>query len=117
MVSTHGPAVRHRIPAVSIAAGVALVFVLAGVEPAGAQAPPPDTCRPRQVVDFCTAVPSDLPRGRGFLLDKKGECRTFQFSGAVVTAIFDIDNRGQMTGVFINAQESSTRSRETGKAS
>ena len=63
------------------------------------QAPPDPPCPPRIIVDFC----SDVRAGRSFLLDKGG-FTTFEFPGASLTVVLDINNRGQMVGTYVDAQ-------------
>jgi uncharacterized membrane protein len=80
----------------AIAAIAVVVFCMAlAAMPALAQEPP---CTPGVMVDFC----SDVPPSLAFLLDK-GDYTTFAFPGAVLTAIFRINNRGQMVGTYVDA--------------
>jgi uncharacterized membrane protein len=83
---------------------VCTAFAILASAPLRAQAPPasPEECTPGQLVDFCTAIPSDLPPGRGFLLDKE-VYRTFEAPGAALTTIYAINNRGQMVGQYVDA--------------
>jgi probable HAF family extracellular repeat protein len=85
------------------AAGVFTALALASSESVWAQAPPdppPDeSCPPRIMVDFCR----DVRGSQGFLLTK-GNFTTLVFPGATLTALFDINNRGQMVGTYVDAQ-------------
>src|SRR5262245_16030338 len=90
--------VRARV--ITLAASVACTtFAVFGSTQLHAQTPPvsPEECRPGQIVDFCSSIPAGTPQGRAFLLEK-GEYKTFQFPGAVITTVYDINNRGQMVG-------------------
>jgi hypothetical protein len=83
---------------VTIAAAViftALVVTIA--MPALAQGPP---CTPGTIVDFC----SDIPPGHGFVREKKGVFTTIDVPGASLTVVWDINNRGQMVGPYVDAQ-------------
>jgi uncharacterized membrane protein len=91
---------RRGMVAIAIAA-VAASVVLPGAEPAWTQTPPSltsEVCTPGQMVDFC----SDVPPSLAFLLDQ-GDYTTFAFPGAVLTAIFRLNNRGQMVGTYVDA--------------
>lgn len=81
----------------AMAAIAAVVFFMAlAAVPALAQEPP---CTPGTIVDFC----SDIPPGHGFLLDK-GVFTKLDVPDASFTAIYDINNRGQMVGPYVDAR-------------
>jgi probable HAF family extracellular repeat protein len=84
---------------VAIVATAAFTVLAASAVPATAQAPPDPACPPRIIVDFC----NDVRPGRGFLL-KKGRFTTLEFPGALLTVVWDIDNRGRMVGTYVDAQ-------------
>src|SRR5262245_14596928 len=90
--------VRHAMAAIAASA-----LTLASSVSAWAQAPsaPPaeETCTPGQIVDFCR----DVPPGHGFLRDKRG-FTTLDVRGASLTVVFDINNRGQLVGAYIDAE-------------
>jgi hypothetical protein len=80
---------------------IAVVFSALAAVPALAQEPP---CTPGTIVDFC----SDIPPGHGFVRDKKGVFTTIDFPGASFTAVWDINNRGQMVGPYVDAKGSTS---------
>jgi hypothetical protein len=95
--------VCSRLPA--LARAMALL-ALTGTAPSSAvlaQSTSPDECTEGQLVDFCTAIPADIPPAQGFLLDQ-GVYTTLRFPDAVLTAMQEINNRGQMVGTFRDAQ-------------
>jgi uncharacterized membrane protein len=86
----------------AMAAVTAVVFFTAlAAVPALAQtppSPPAEVCTRGVMVDFC----GDVPPSMAFLLDK-GNYTTIAFPGAVLTAIFRINKRGQMVGTYVDA--------------
>jgi probable HAF family extracellular repeat protein len=51
------------------------------------------------MVDFCRVVNP----GFGYLRDRKGAFTSFEFPGAKLTIVFDINNHGQMVGTYVDA--------------
>ena len=82
--------------AMAVTAPVVFFMALAAV-PALAQEPP---CTPGTIVDFCR----DVPPGHGFVRDKNGVFTTIDVQGALLTVVWDINNRGQMVGPYVDAK-------------
>ena len=102
MILPNSTRLRSRVMVFSSVVCVALAAL--GSAPLRAQTPPttpPEACTPGRLVDFCTGLVSGAPPTRAFLLDKRGY-KTFQFPGAVITSIYDINNRGQMVGTYVD---------------
>jgi len=82
-------------------ATVAAAVVVAGLTVGGsapALASPPRACVPGKIVDFCRPVPP----GHGFRLDD-GVYQTIDGPGASLTVPFDINDRGQVVGSYLDA--------------
>jgi hypothetical protein len=97
----------RRVGAAIAAAGVFMALAQASSEPVWDQAPPvpspAEACTPGQIIDFCSHIPSDIPPGHGFLLDK-GVFTTIDAPGASLTSVLDINDRGQMVGAYRDDQ-------------
>jgi hypothetical protein len=106
MLSAHSTGALRRVGAAIAAAGVFMALAQASSEPVWAQAPPApspsEACTPGQIIDFCSDIPSDIPPGHGFLLDK-GVFTTIDAPGTSLTSVLDINNRGQMVGTYVDA--------------
>src|SRR5215475_9539181 len=96
--------VRHAMAAIA-AAALTSALTLASSVSAWAQTPSApsadDTCTPGQIVDFCR----DVPPGHGFLRGKTGFTTIDAPGAATETVLFDINNRGQIVGGYIDATE------------
>ena len=80
------------------AAGAFSALALHASVTAWAQAQEP-VCTQGQMVDFCRVVNP----GFAYLRDRKGAFTSFAFPGAKLTIVFDINNRGQMVGTYVDA--------------
>ena len=89
---------RAAIAAAVVAAGLTVAGSVPARAAASTTAPAARACVPGKIVDFCRAVPP----ADGFRLDK-GTYETIAFPGASLTVPFDINDRDQVVGSYLDA--------------
>jgi hypothetical protein len=97
MALTDSTGARRRVRAAIAAAVIFTALAVTIAMPALAQEPP---CTPGTIVDFCR----DVPPGHGFVRDEKDVFTTLDVHGASLTVVYDINNRGQMVGPYVDAK-------------